>query len=168
MRTTTKALLVFCGTLTVYPITPAAAALKANTPSRVCGFLADLGLPTSGWKHEYGDVFYCISWDRDLDAGWPLPNNLAFSADGNRSTVTQVQLVLNVNNRTAAKSAHSELLKAAEALSVKAAGQQLPQLLKKAIQDGKKGSAKVGLSTVEVIREDWPTGKGYEIRVTIK
>ena len=76
--------------------------------------------------------------------------------------------MLNVNNRAAAKSAHSELLKGAEALSVKTTGQQLPQALKEAIQGGKKVSDKVGISAVEVIREEWPTGKGYEITVSIR
>ncbi len=163
MRPIIKALLVLCGGTAVCP-----AALKPNTPSEVCGFLGELGLRTSGWKSQYGDVFGCSSPYKELGAGNPLANDLAFYVDGNRSTVTQVKLVLNVNNRAAAKPAHSELLKAAEVLSTKTTGQQLPQALREAIQGGRKGSAKVGISTVEVTRDDWPTGRGYEVHVTIK
>jgi hypothetical protein len=105
---------------------------------------------------------------KELDAGNPLANNLAYYVDGNASAATQLKLVLNVNNRAAAKSAHSELLKATDALSIKSTGQRLTQQLREAIQQGKKASGKVGMCVVEIMREDWPTGKGYEVHVTFK
>jgi hypothetical protein len=168
MRTIIKRL-AFYGMLVMTPIiSPAAAALKVNTPSQVCDFLSDFGLATSGWKNLYAADFGCSSPYKELGTGTPLANNLAFYAEGSRTTVAQVKLVLNVNNRAAAKSAHSELLKVAEALSVKVSGQQLPQALREAIQGGKKSSAKVFISTLEVIREEWPTGKGYELQFITK
>jgi hypothetical protein len=105
---------------------------------------------------------------KELGAGNPLANNLAYYVDGNASAATQVKLVLNVNNRSAAKPAHAELLKAAEALSIKSTGQQLTQPIRDAIQQGKNASGKLGKSALEVMRDDWPTGKGYEIHVIIK
>jgi hypothetical protein len=51
---------------------------------------------------------------------------------------------------------------------LKATGEKLPRGLKNAIKTGKKATAKVGFSSVEIVREDWPTNKGYEIKVLIK
>lgn len=143
------------------------AGLKTTTPSDVCNYMKDFGLITGGWINEYDNEFGCSSPYKQLDSGFPLANNLAFYAEGNSTAVNLVKLVLNVNNRNSAKTAHQELLKAAEVLSITATGEKLPKALKDAITDGKKAIAKVGPSSVEIIRFDWPTGKGYEIKVSI-
>lgn len=76
--------------------------------------------------------------------------------------------MLNVNDGASASSAHQELLKAAEALSIKETGKQLAQKLIDAINKGSNSSQKIGNATVEIARTDWPTGRGYEVKVTIK
>ena len=76
--------------------------------------------------------------------------------------------MLNVNDGTSASSAHQELLKAAEVLSVKETGKKLPKQLKAAITKGTSASEKIGKATVEIARHDWPTGRGYDVKVTIK
>jgi pyrimidine operon attenuation protein/uracil phosphoribosyltransferase len=91
-----------------------------------------------------------------------------FSATGNKSTVMQVDLFLNINDQASSSSAHQELLKATEVLSIKATGKQLPQKLKNAIKKGSNASQKVGNATVEILREDWTAGEGYDVKVTIK
>ena len=147
---------------------PASAALRSSVPSQVCSFLADSGLATQGWKKQYDQEFGCASPYKELGSGFPLANNLAYYAEGSSSAVRLVTLVLNVNNRASASSGHQQLLEAASDLSVKATGEQLPQALKDAIKNGSKASQKLGLAVVEVVREDWPTGKGYEVKVIIK
>jgi hypothetical protein len=170
MAKTKISLLVACGVLTICLVIPAFAALKTKVPSQVCGSLNSIGLNTRGWKNQYDDVYFCASDYKEIGSGFSrfsLPNNLAFYAEGKRSTVSQVKLVLNVNNRASADSAHKELWKAAEVLCVKVVGMELPRTLKQAIQSGRKRSARVGPSKVEVIRENWPTGKGYEVQVIV-
>lgn len=164
MRIITVALITFA----TFTAAPANAELISTAPSEVCAYLKDWGLATRGWKNHYGDVFGCSSPYKELGSGYPLANNIAFYAEGNASAVTQAKLVLNVNNRESASTAHEELLKGAEVLVVKAAGEQLPQSLKDAIKSGEKTAIKVGSSSVEVLREEWPTGKGYEVKVVIK
>ena len=164
-------LLIACGVLTMCLVIPAFAALKTRVPSQVCGSLNSIGLNTRGWKNQGDDVYFCASDYKNLGSGlsrFSLPNNLAFYAEGTRSTVSQVKLVLNVNNRASAESGHTELRKAAEVLCVKATGKQLPQTLKQAVQSGGKRSARVGPSKVQVLRENWPSGKGYEVQVIIQ
>lgn len=146
----------------------ASAELKTAEPSVVCSYMHDFGLVTRGWKNYYESVFGCSSPYKELGVGFPLANNLAYYAEGNKEAVTQLRLVLNVNNSKTANAAHEELLKAAEALSIKATGENLPQPLKDAIKSGKKATAKVGSVSVEVMRENWPSNKGYEIKVIIR
>jgi hypothetical protein len=42
---------------------------------------------------------------------------------------------------------------------------KLPEEISSAIKNGKKASAKAGNTEIEVIRIDWPTGKGHELKV---
>ncbi len=154
--------------LSVCTVLPASAALLVSEPSQVCSLLKDTGLATRGWKNHYDQEFGCSSPYKELGSGFPLANNLAFYAEGSSSAARQVMLVLNVNDHASASSAHQELLNVAGALSIKTTGEQLPETLKAAVKNGIEASQKVGSAMVEVAREDWPTGKGYEVKVIIK
>lgn len=162
MRLSTAFILFFC------TILPANAELLVTAPSEVCNFLKEAGLATGGWKNDYDQEFGCMSKYKEIGSAFPLANNLAFYAEGKISSVVQVYLKLNVNNQTSASSAHQELLKDASALSLKATGQQLPQKLKDAITKGRNSSQTVGNATVDIVREDWSTGSGYDVKVTLK
>ncbi|MGZ8152350.1 MAG: zinc ribbon domain-containing protein [Methylovulum sp.] len=144
--------------------------LLVTTPSKVCNFLNEAGLASGSWKVFYDQEFFCTTSLKELGSGSMdnNPNNIMFSATGNNSTVMQVELVLNINDQASASSAHQELLKDASALSLKATGQQLPQKLESAVNKGNNASQKVGAAIIEIVREDWSTGSGYEVKVTIK
>jgi len=94
-----------------------------------------------------------------------LANNLAYYAEGDSSKVRLAKLVLNINNKSNSVSSHLELLKVAQALSLKVSGEKLPQPILRAIKSGKNASAKISATNVKVIRIDWPHGNGYEIKV---
>ncbi len=159
MRIIITALIIFSS----FTINNAYAKLKITAPSEICACMKNFGLMTRGWKNSYENVFGCSSPYKEFDS-----NNLAFYVEGDSMAVRQVKLVLNVNNRQSEKQAQEELIKAAEALSVKITGEKLSPLLRDAIKIGKKTTAKLGSASIEVIREDWPTGKGYEIIVLMK
>jgi len=163
-----KTILASLVTIAILSASTASAELKSTVPADVCAYMSVMGLKTRGWKNQYDNIYGCSSSYKDIGTGYPLANNLAYYAEGERTVVTQVKLVLNVNNKGASNAAHSELLKAAEALTTKASGKTLPQSLKDAIKSGSKRSAKVGNSSIEVVRINWPTGKGYEIKVFIE
>jgi hypothetical protein len=143
----------------------ASAALLSSDPSKTCDYLSDMGLSTRGWKNHYENVFGCSSPYKELGSGAPLANNLAYYVEGSPTTAKKAKLVININNKSSAVSAHQELLKAAEALSLKAAGARLPEEISSAIKSGTKASTKLGQTNIEVTRIDWPTGKGYEVKV---
>lgn len=141
------------------------AVLLSPDPSTTCNYLSDMGLATRGWKNDYDNEFGCSSPYKELGTGAPLANNLAYYVEGGPTTAKKAKLVVNINNKSSAMPAHQELLKAAEALSLKVAGAILPEEISSAIKSGTKASTKVGQTNIEVIRIDWPTGKGYEVKV---
>lgn len=149
-------------------ITYANAELLITEPSQACALLDERGLVTNGWKNEYDQEFACSSGYKQIGSGFPLANNLAFYVEGNNNSVALAYLMLNINNKTSASSAHKELLKAAKILSNKQTGKQLSPKLIGAITKGSNTSQKVGNATVDIVRKDWPTGRGYEVKVTIK
>jgi hypothetical protein len=158
-------LLIFVSTLS---ITSAEAALVVTSPATACALLNNIGLATGGWKNRYDNEFGCSSPYKEVGTGFPLANNLAYYPEGDRNTVAQLRLVLNVNNKSQAASGHSSLLSATDTLSEKAAGLKLPQSIKKAITKGNPIKIKLGQASVEVKRDNWPSGKGYEIHVIFK
>ena len=155
---------VFC----LFVASDALAEMKEIKSSVACNYLKSIGLATRGWKNHYDDVYGCSSPYKEFGSGYPLKNNLAYYVDGTATNVKQLKLVVNVNNRAEEKRAHSELLKAAEVLTKQYLNKPLSESIRGAITAGKDLSSEVGDTTVEIIRDDWPTGKGYEIKFIIK
>lgn len=150
----------------ILPIgSPAIAATLLSKSTDACGALLEVGLKTTGWKDRGNSEFSCITPYKDIGAGLPLANNLAYYAEGNAKSVQLVKLILNINQRNQAQVAHKELLSAASLLSVKATGKELPKNLKDAITRGTSISQKLGASSVQILRINWPTGRGYEVKV---
>ena len=77
-----------------------------------------------------------------------MKNNLACHVEGTATTVRQLNLVVNVNNRAEAKKAHAELLNAAEVLVKKSLNKPLPTNIHDAITKGKNVSSRIGDVTV--------------------
>lgn len=158
--------IVFC--IAAFTTLEATAELKVINPSSVCQMLADSGLKGRKWV-DYGDgTFGCASDYKDIGSGSPLANNLAFYASGSAQTVRQVKLVMNANKPSAAAPAVKQLVKASSNLSEKVLGAGLSDDLKMAISKGVPTTASVGEGSVEVVKDVWPTGRGYEIQVIIK
>lgn len=154
--------------ISLFSVTSAEASLAITSPASVCALLNNIGLATGSWKNFYDNEFGCISPYKEIGPGFPLANNLAYYVEGDKNSVTGAKLVLNVNTKSQATSAHSALLRATEALSIKIAGVELPQVIKDAITEGTPVKTQVGKTAVEVKRDNWPTGKGYELHVIFK
>lgn len=147
--------------------TYAAAGLKVTAPDQACNLVTEAGLKTRGWKNHYDQEFSCSSPYKDIGSAFPLPNNLAFYAEGSSTSVNLFKLVLNINVPSAASSANKELQKAVTILIPKVTGEKASPSLLKAISQGESTTMKIGTSTVKVVRDNWPTGKGYEIKVIV-
>lgn len=144
------------------------AELTTTSPSAACSALEQVGLVTRGWKDRGGADYGCTTPYKDIGTGYPLANNLAYYAEGTQSTVRLTKLVLNVNQPAYAKSGHAELVRAADVLAKSVSGEPLSKSLRDALIDGKRSKGKLGKTGVTVIRDDWPTGRGYEVKVVFE
>lgn len=147
----------------------AQAELPKAAPETVCQYLADIALKGRKWVPDYGDgTSGCATDYKDIGTGAPLANNLAYYATGKGGKVDQLKLVLNYNQPKSAGFATASLISAAQKLSPKALGASLPPEVIQLIKAGRSGKAKVGTGEVEVLRDNWPTGRGYEVQVMMR
>jgi hypothetical protein len=146
--------------------------------SPACAYLRSLGLKTDRyWRDDGEQVFHCLSPYKELGtAAEPLvlgsKNNLAYYVDGDAERIHQMKLVLNVYHnvkpRHEAKPAHQALVQAAKRLTQEALHTPLPKAAEQAIATGKTWQGTVKTATLELVRDDWPTGKGYTLDFLVR
>lgn len=160
--------------LTLLLLMPLALSVKAGTaahnPERACRIMASMGLQTNEWSYIDGFGYNCFSGYRDIDYR-PFSNvsanNIAYYVSGDKNTVKEMSLTLNVNNPSNSGVAHNELLKAATLLFLNAAMDVLPEGIENAILQGSDQTAKAGGFIVNVARSDHPDGK-YDIKFILQ
>jgi Family of unknown function (DUF6030) len=138
-----------------------------------CAYLRSVGLGTDRYWRDDGELlFHCLSPMTPLGtAAEPyglLKNNLAYYVDGDAEQAHKLLLKLNVNQRHEAKQAHQALMRAAKALTQQALNTPLPKAAEQAITAGKPWKDTVKAATLELTREDWPTGKGYDLKFLVR
>jgi hypothetical protein len=148
-------------------------------PPPACAYLRSIGLVTDRYWRDDGDpVFHCLSPYKELGTGAdPLglssQDNLAYYVDGDAERIHQMKLILNayhhnVQPRHDAKQARHALVRAAKALTQQALNMPLSKAAEQAITAGKPWRGTVKAATVELTREDWPTGKGYDLEFRVR
>lgn len=143
--------------------------LNGWNPELACNYLSDIsGLQTRGYKNQYENTFGCSSPYKELGGGSLLPNNIAYYVGGNAQNANELKLVLNVNTGRSTKEAHSTLLQYGKQLTQKALNEPMPKGAETAITQGKSGKWSIGKATVELVREDWGTGKGYDLKYFLR
>lgn len=157
-----------------------------RSPVVACSLLADIsGMQTRGYKdlgyeYEYG----CSSPYKEIGPStlFSISNNIAYYVLGNKSVATELQLVLNVNNRDFARSGHETLTVLATMLAQRALKKELSEAVLQALIGsragdeavlqaliaGRSGEWKAGNTRIEVFREDRPRGSGYEVKFIIR
>jgi len=116
-----------------------------------CAYLQSVGLGTNRyWRDDGERLFHCLSPYKELGTvadplGLGQKNNLAYYVDGDAERIHQMRLVLNVYHGV--KPRH-------EAKQATTAGNPW------------QGTAKT--ATLELVRDDWPTGKGYTLDFTVR
>jgi hypothetical protein len=141
---------------------------------QACAYLRSIGLGTDRyWRDDGEPLFHCLSSYQELGTvaepmGLGLKNHLAYYVDGDAERSHQMKLVLNVNQRHEAKPAHQALMRAAKALTQQALNTPLPKTAEQAITVGKPWRDTVKAATLELTRDNWPTGKGYELHFLVR
>lgn len=136
-------------------------------PSEACAFL-NTTLVTRGYKHDFDDEYHCSSPYKDIGASSAgLPNNLAYYVTGTSDVADTAKLVLNYNQPSSATTATKQLIAASKMLSLKATGNDATANVLSALSAGRPAVEASGEFQHEVKRDDWPTGRGYEIHYII-
>jgi hypothetical protein len=139
-----------------------------------CAYLHSVGLGTDRyWRDDGEPLFHCLSPMTPLGTaaephGFGLKNNLAYYVDGDAERAHDLLLKLNVNQCHEAKQAQQALVRAAKALTQQALNTPLPKAAEQAITVGKPWKGAVKAATLELTREDWPTGKGYDLKFRVR
>jgi hypothetical protein len=143
-------------------------------PPPACASLRSVGLGTDRyWRDDGEPLFHCLSPMTPLGTaaephGLGLKNNLAYYVDGDAERAHDLLLKLNVNQRQEAKQAQQTLVRAAKALTQQALNAPLPKAAEQAIAAGKPWQGTLQGATVALAREDWPTGKGYDLKFRVR
>jgi hypothetical protein len=139
-----------------------------------CAYMRSPGLETRRYWRDDGDsIFRCVSPVKELGTvadplGLGSKSSLSYHVDGDANQIHKMLLNLNVNQRHEAKQAHQALVQAAKRLTHEALNTPLPQAVQQAIAAGKPWRGMVKAATLELVRDDWPTGKGYDLNFLVR
>lgn len=142
-----------------------------STPATACSLLADLpGMRTGEYKNNSlssAKNFFCASPYNPIGNGWSPENNLAYYVIGDHDTARELKLILSVNMK-AAEVGGTVLSIASDLLTKRALGSKLSPDVLQALLSGETGQWDAGANQILIRREDWPSGRGYELRFIIR
>lgn len=129
-----------------------------------------LNLEMTNWKSSMNDgVYRCISNYIDIspDQGLDLPNNLAYYVQGTENTVTELKVVLNVNDKKFKRKAKEEFIKMSSNVYSQVKAGKFPPAVIKAITAKRDYSTSDEKLSYTLDNDIWKNGKGYTQRFII-
>jgi hypothetical protein len=142
-----------------------------SSPSIACSLLGDIpGMQTRRHKNDpsLAKEYFCSSPYKSIGNGLPAENNLAYYVVGDRNTAKALELVLNVNDKPDAQIGRTVLAITSDVLAKRALGTALSQDVLQALLLGRTGEWDVGENRILLVRENWSSGRGYEITFIIR
>lgn len=148
---------------------PGTASPDWHNPRQACTYLANLGFATDTYS-PMGDRWYCHgSRIITLNPTGP-PNEVNYTPEGTASRVEQIVISTeHFNNNPGDEQftlARASL--AADSVLEKVFGDKAPRAAAEALRNGRTGEWEVADAVVEVERESYPTGKGYQMYFRIR
>ena len=137
-------------------------------PDQACNFIGrSFGVEVRPYQNEYEDEYSCSTPYKNLQEGVNLPNNLAYYVTGNRELATEVKLVLNINEPSKQAYAKDQLKQFSSVVAKAATGAGIPPDMSSAITSGTPKLHESAGYRQELKRDNWPTGKGYELHYIV-
>lgn len=126
--------------------------------------------PSGGYSQLYEGVHSCGTRYKHIgtDNSSALANNLSYYAAGTPDTVRRLRLLLNINQPSNDTLAREQLAAAAAPLFHAATGDSLPASIHAAIKNAVPGQWDESGYRIELKKDVWPTGKGYELNFVIR
>jgi hypothetical protein len=132
------------------------------SPFAAQDLLADQGLMTEDYHSNAGDDWWCGVVSCNLDEGL-LPSTANFSFSGRRGVVTEIKLRGYFNGAYVTDDALKEFSRLAQLLADRAIEEQKSrdQLVELVSLDP--FITKIGSTTIKLVREQFPSGNGFEL-----
>lgn len=138
------------------------AVIKVKNPDRACQFLVSVDLKTSAYRYIEGFGYTCISDYVNIDyfgLSNASYNNISYYVMGDEKSVSQLKLMLNVNDISKQNAAHNHLKNVASLLTLNAVMEVLPQEVEAAILNGESMTIKVGNARINITTESYSKEK---------
>lgn len=142
---------------------PAVDPSQGWSPYKAKDFLIKEGLNTRFYTHYYEDEWGASSDYLDLNDDEIVSNRIAYYVTGNQEIATSLKLCLSVNAPKHADSAKLKLTQIVKALYKEALQKSIPSEIESALINGYNTSMVDGDKRIKVIKEDWPTQKGFNL-----
>lgn len=140
------------------------------SPGEACSLLADRGLPTGGYKHRDSDEWGCIGTRVTSSEAVLIEDEATYMIDGTQNQVHQITLVAQhfYDNAKDERFTLGRTAIAAETVGRTILGDRFPEASLEAFRAARNGTWTVDKATIEVERDDYPTGKGHSVYYRIK
>lgn len=141
-------------------------------PQKACRFLSDIpGMSSSGsYSSLYEGIHSCGTRYKDVgeDDHSALPNNISYYAAGTPEKVQRLRLLLNINQISNDTAAKEQMATVAVRLFQAALNHSIPNGIQDSIKTGTSGQWDDSGYKIELKKDIWPTGKGYELNFVIR
>ena len=142
-----------------------------RNPAVACSLLDGFGLKTRGWKNDPSkpSEYWCSAPYTPVHK--EISNFvlcLAYYVDGTRDAARQLKIVMSVTDPRAIEMGHTALALASTELSKASLGTILPKDVLEALLAGETGKWKLGPNEIEIQREDYVKGWGYDLKLLIR
>jgi hypothetical protein len=147
---------------------PPAAGFTSDSPLRACNYLVGSDVQTEGYQHYHGDTYGCEGSYTGSNQSLRNGNYLTYQVLGSADRVRRLELSLSVmssGNRHRALSSFADL---AGKLFSRALGRPLPGEVSDFIQNGQQGVWELEGATLELTRQEWSSGKGFDLILSIE
>lgn len=142
-----------------------------HKPEVACALLDGLDLKTRGYKNDPSapTEYFCSAPYTQIDNRLPFwMVFIAYYVDGTRDKAKQLKAVVSIHDRRVVELGHAALALAGAVLTKRALNVELPNEIANAIDDAETGRWKVGSNQIEIQREDYVNGWGYDLKFIIR
>jgi hypothetical protein len=146
----------------------ASAGFSGDSPIRACNYLVGSDIQTEGYQQYHGNTYGCEGSYQGAESSLKGGNYLTYQVMGTEDSVEKLELALSVMADGSREQALSSFADLAEELFSRALERPLPGEVRSFIQNGEQGIWELEEATVDLTREGWSSGNGFDLILVIK
>lgn len=144
-------------------------ALSKIEPKTTCSFLQKRGLESQGWGELAGGEYGCPSETKEFGMESEIfhRNDITYYVSSTNGELTELKLMVNVNNPKDISSAKQELLVATQELLSKLGVKVIPNELLKGISNVQNADVSVNGLNFNLVKMPWGTQGQFSIKLVV-